>query len=102
VVRDVVDAEGNSLDAQYDPEAPIILVKHVDHAARMQMTLHHELLHVCFAAHSGDARQAALGPRTHEGRARREEAIVSFIEPVQFDLLVRNGWLKYPKPPRLK
>jgi len=95
------DDDGSDVDAYYDPEVPCILVKHTGNVAMMQQRLHHELLHVCFGAHSGDARAQVLGAKTVEGRAKREEAIVSFVEPVQFDLLVRNGFLKYPKPPRL-
>ncbi len=96
------DDEGGDVDAYYDPEVPSILVKYTGNVAMMQQRLHHELLHVVFGAHSGDARAVVLGSNTCAGRAKREEAIVSFIEPVQFDLLVRNGFLKYPKPPRLK
>lgn len=89
------------VDAYYDPDGPYILIRSMDNISMMCQRLHHELLHVCFGAHSGDAREVVLGSKTPAGRAKREEMIVSFIEPVQFDLLVRNGFLHYPKPPRM-
>lgn len=88
------------VDAWYDREVNEIVVKQLDNVAAMKMKLHHELIHVCFGSHSGDAR-AFLG-KSVEARAKHEEDIVSFLEPVQFDLLVRNKWLRYPKPPRVK
>jgi hypothetical protein len=90
-----------AVEAYYDTEAPCIVVEQSDNVSRMKQRLHHEILHVVFGAHSGDARAKCLGSQTMEGRARREEDIVSFIEPIQFDLLVRNGWLRYPKPPKV-
>lgn len=94
------DDEGNDVDAYYEKDKPEIVIKHSDNAAGMKMKLHHELLHVCFGSHSGDAK-AFLGS-TYDARGKREEDIVSFLEPIQFDLLVRNGWLRYPNPPRWK
>lgn len=95
-----VDAENS--DGEYDQEIPAILIRQTDNVASMKQSLHHELLHVCFRGHSGTTRESILGSKTIEGRAKREEAIISFLEPVQFDLLVRNGWLRYPNPPRVK
>ena len=98
--RPIYDDDGNEVDAYYDKEKNELVVKQSDNVAAMKQRLHHELLHVCFGAHSGDAR-AFLG-KTVESRGKREEDIVSFLEPVQFDMLVRNGFLRYPKPPRVK
>lgn len=95
-----VDDEGS--DGEYDDEAPHILIRQADNISAMKQTLHHELMHVCFRGHSGTARESLFRSKTPEGRAKREEAIISFLEPVQFDLLVRNGWLRYPNPPRVK
>jgi hypothetical protein len=98
----ILDDDGvTELDAFYEKDSPCIVIKSSDNVAAMKQRLHHELLHVCFGAHSGDAREKVLGARTPEGRAKREEDIVSFLEPVQFDMLVRNKWLRYPNPPRL-
>lgn len=102
VIKVLEDEDGYALDGQFDQEAPLILIRQVDNVSAMKQTLHHELLHVCFRGHSGTARETVLHSSTVDGRARREEDIISFLEPVQFDLLVRNGWLKYPNPPRVK
>lgn len=97
----LLDDDGvTAVDAWYDKDVPEIVIEQKDNEVAMKMKLHHELLHVCFGAHSGDAK-AFLGS-TYESRSKREEDVVSFLEPVQFDLLVRNGWLRYPKPPRVK
>jgi hypothetical protein len=97
--QDLTDGEG-PVDAYCDLDAGEIVVRYSDNVSIMYMRLHHELLHACFAAHSGDAKDRLFGS-TPDTRAEREEALVSFLEPVQFDLLVRNGFLKYPKPPKL-
>lgn len=99
-VARTAEANGEEVDAYYDREKPEIVIVWNENAALMKMKLHHELLHVCFGNHSGDARRF-LGS-TPAARAKREEDVVSFLEPVQFDLLVRNGWLRYPKPPKVK
>lgn len=96
------DDDGNDVDAYYEPDTPCIVVKSTDNVTMMKQRLHHELLHVCFGAHSGDAREPVLGSDTVEGRAQREEQIVSFLEPIQFDILTRNKWLRYPNPPRFR
>lgn len=96
-----VQVDGADCDAYYEHDSPCIVIRQNDNVNAMKAALHHELLHVCFAGHSGDVKAKVLGARTPEGRARREEAIVGFLEPVQFQLLVSNGFLKYPKPPRL-
>jgi hypothetical protein len=96
----VVDEEGS--DGEFNQEVPEILIRQTDNVASMKQTLHHELLHVCFRGHSGTTRESILRSKTNEGRAKREEEIISFLEPVQFDLMVRNGFLRYPNPPRVK
>ena len=101
VTRRPLAVDGHEVKAYFDGETPCIVLAWSDNVAAMKQTLHHEILHVCFAGHSGDARQAVLGGRTPAARAKREEQIVSFLEPVQYDLLVRNGFLRYPKPPRV-
>lgn len=98
VVKELRNESGDPLHAEYDPDTHTILVEWCENATKMKQDLHHELLHVCFAGSSGDARENALGP----DYVTREEKLVSFLEPVHFDLLMRNGWLKYPNPPRPK
>ncbi len=70
--------------------------------AQMKQTLLHEQMHKCWGTASGDLREFILGEKTPEKRARREELITSFLEPVLYDLLARNGWLKYPDPPAFR
>ena len=98
ITGELKNDDGSDVDAYYDHEVPCIVVKHTGNIAAMQQRLHHEILHVCFAAHSGDG-CSFLGSNVNV-QWKREESIVSFLEPVQFDLLVRNGFLKYPKPPK--
>ena len=96
------DGDGETeLDAYYDQGKPEIVVRQTDNTTLMKQRLHHELLHACFGAHTADG-LAALGAFTPAGRAKREEDIVSFLEPIQFDMLTRNGFLRYPNPPRVK
>lgn len=101
VAKVVIGDEGEEVEAYFDRTKPEIVIEQAENVALMKSRLHHELLHLCFGAHSGDARAPVLG-RTPAARAKREEAVVSFLEPVQFDLLVRNGWLRYPNPPKVK
>jgi hypothetical protein len=102
VTKILEDDNGDDLDGYFDQDIPCVLIRQVENVSAMKQTLHHELLHVCFRGHSGTAREKILRGRTPDGRARREEDIISFLEPIQFDLLVRNGWLRYPSPPRIK
>lgn len=98
----IFDDDGTELDGYYDPAVPCVSIREMDNVALMKQRLHHELLHVCFGAHTGDVLQRVLGAFSLDHQARREEDIVAFIEPMQFDLLVRNKFLRYPNPPRLK
>jgi hypothetical protein len=102
VVKVLEDEDGHDLFGQFDTEKPQILIRQIDDVGAMKQTLHHELLHVCFSGHSGDARARVLHSKTKDGRFDREEEIVSFLEPTQYDLLFRNGYLRYPNPPRVK
>ena len=96
-----LDADGVDANAYFDPETNEILVRVTPAEDQMKMWLLHELLHVCWADSSGDLREKILGAKTYEQRHEREELIVSFLEPVLYDLLTRNGCLKLPRPPRI-
>ena len=93
-----VDEEGSQAEYDYDTNSINVMEQN---AHEMKQSLHHELMHVCCDSCGGELRQWALGHRTPKMRAIREERIISFLEPRQYDILVRNGFLKYPDPPRL-
>ena len=93
--------DGDSCDAYFDLQKNIIEIAWKPDESFLKMKLMHELLHVCFSAHSGQMLAKVLGGKSDEEREEREELIVSFLEPVFYDLLSRNGWLKFPKPPKL-
>ena len=94
------DGSGDKCDGTFDSEKGEIEIDASLSDDKAKMTLLHELLHVCFGGASGQLRENVLGAKTPEARATREEMVVSFIEPVLYDLLVRNGWLRFPKPRR--
>jgi hypothetical protein len=100
--RGLLHLDGAQVDAFFDVDTPEIVIAWVPNTAVMKLRLHHELLHVCFGTYSGDTKAQVLGGRTTNARWAREEHVVSFLEPVQYDLLVRNGWLRYPDPPRFR
>ena len=102
VVKSLIDDNGDDLDGFFDQDKPEILVRQIDNASAMKSTLHHELMHVCFRGHCGTTRETILRSKTQDGRAKREEEIIAFLEPLQFDLLMRNKWLRYPNPPKVK
>ena len=95
-----LELEGHAVEAFYDPDKGTIDIQWLPSESRLKSTLVHEMLHVCFRGHSGDMREKVLGPKTSNGRHDREEMIVSFLEPVLFDVLTRAGFLKIPRPPK--
>jgi len=95
------DDEGNECHAIFDPETNTITIA-VGPFETMKMKLFHELMHVAWSDASGDMREKVTGGKTADERGRREEMIISFQEPPLYDLLTRNGWLWFPKPPRFE
>jgi Zn-dependent peptidase ImmA (M78 family) len=99
----VVDSAIGKLDVftthQPEYEGPVYGVFFPQHSAividssqseeKMRSTLLHELLHVACTSASETLQKMCLG--------NREEKIVSFLEPILYDLLTRNGFLKMPK-----
>lgn len=102
VTKKEIDIEGVRCKASFDPEKDEIEVAATTGEQAMKRSLLHELLHKCFAGASGDLREKILGDKTPEARSEREELIVSYLEPILYDLLTRNGWLRIPKPPSFK
>jgi len=92
--------DGTLVDACFDPHANTIEIKWSEDLHHMKMKLLHELLHVCFNPHAGDMKQNILGGKDYIEWDTREELLVSFLEPILFDLLVRNGMVRFPNPPK--
>lgn len=99
--KNTIEEDGHELHACYEPDRSRVTVADTEEQ-KMKRSLLHELLHVCFDGASGDLREKVLGGKTKEERDEREELIVSFLESPLFDLLTRNGWLRFPKPPRFE
>jgi len=93
--------DGSVCDAYYDPELNSIEIAWRADESYLKMRLLHELLHVCFSAHSGDMREKVFGRESPKQKVSREELVVSFLEPVLYDILSRNKWLKFPRPPKM-
>lgn len=94
------DDDGNKCDALYDEDLNTIEIAYGNDDGFMRMKLLHELLHACFSPHSGDMKGSVLGGKLHENVRKREEMVVSFLEPTLYDLLSRNLLLRIPRPPR--
>jgi len=96
----IADTDQEECWAVYHDDKNEILVLATQPDA-MKMSLLHELMHVCFTGHSDDIRKKVLGAVGEEAQGKREEGIVSFLEPFLYDLLARNGLLKIPRPPKM-
>ena len=100
VVKHIVN-EGVECDGIFYPDRNIIEIETRDNEAAMKMRLLHEILHVCFAAHTADALDQVLKDDNRDDRASHEEHIVGFLEPILYSILAPSGCLKFPRPPRL-
>ena len=94
------DMDGNDCRGMYDPVRDEIEVSEDQGEVNMKRSLLHEILHKCFSAISGDLQKVILGEEDMDALARREELVVGYLEPLLYDVLVRNGWLKFPEPPK--
>ena len=93
----VLGNDGQECQGTFNPDANVIEIAFCTNAMRMYQTLHHELLHVCFTGHGCDFKEKLFG----KDADKREEYFISFIEPIQFDLMVRNKLLNYPAIPKI-
>jgi hypothetical protein len=89
VVKELIDEDGEENDGAFFYEAGYGLIRQIDDKEAMKQTLHHELMHV-----------ALVNDRKHT--LKDEDEFILKLEAPQYDVLVRNGWLKYPNPPRVK
>lgn len=88
--------DGDECYACYDPTNGNITV--VDDVPEvMRRKLFHELVHAACHGMSGRDRVDIFGTENHDDR---EEALACFMESKMFDILSRNGWLRFPKAPR--
>jgi hypothetical protein len=103
VKREVKSVDGKHLhDAAYCSDEQEIEVAETDNITIMEMRAFHEMMHVCFDGHSTDKLAKVFHTEDVDEQERREEDVVSFLETQFYDLLKRNGLLRFPKPPKLK
>ena len=86
LVPDLVDDNGESVDGLFLPESFSIHIESKQTSSKRHSTLLHEMMHLVFAS-----------ARTEKVVEDNEEAFVTFVEPVLFDLLRRNGFLRMLK-----
>jgi hypothetical protein len=68
---------------------------------RMGTAFLHELIHACLSAPASVEVLARVFECKHADVRGREEALVSYLAPILFDTLARNGLLKLPKVPKV-
>lgn len=69
----------------------------------IRKTAFHELIHKALFALNPKTKEDIFGDdRTEEQYEDQEEQLCRLLEDKLYDLLSRNGWLKFPKPPRFK
>ena len=95
-----VEGSDESVNGFYETEKNFIEVESGLTGQIQKETLFHEIIHRCFSTASGDLQAKILGHSSREKRWDHEELIVSFLAPVLYDILVRNGWLRIPDPPK--
>lgn len=94
--------DGTPCDAYYERDTPCIVVEQKDNVPLMKQKLFHELKHLACNAHTGTAREQVFNGATQDERGEHEERIISFFEVPEYDILARNGFLKFPNPPKVK
>lgn len=82
---DIIRRRVAGCDAVFDPENMRICIDPELPKDRATSALLHEILHVCFSSF-----------RTGIAKLQTEEQIVSYLEPLLFDILNRNKLLRNP------
>jgi hypothetical protein len=95
------DDDGNECDASFDRKKNEIDIGVAEESIQKQR-LFHETFHRCLETIGVDLRLKVFGAKDEAVLSDREEHIICLIEGPLFDVLVRNGWLKFPKPPRFE
>jgi hypothetical protein len=86
LVPNLVDDNDEKMDGLFYPDEMIILVDKGLSPDRIRSTLLHEMLHLIFSC----------AKSKHDILEKYEEEIISFLEPLLFDVLKRNGFLRMP------
>lgn len=87
--------EGDEAHASYDMQTGDIEVASSAPDV-MKRGLFHEHCHKALAHMSAEERARIFENESHE---EAEEELCLYMEKTLYDILVRNGWLKYPNPP---
>lgn len=84
------------------PDKNTIYVRNDGDSTRILVLLFHEILHVNFSA-PGDPPLLKLifGGKDVDKTRDREEAVVTFLAPRLFNMLVKNGMLIMPERPTI-
>jgi hypothetical protein len=94
-----IKCDGDDCYAYYDPANGHVYVAK-DIPAVMGAKAFHELVHKSMHGMSNNDSIAIFGDVTPDEHEVREEALACLLEHRLYDLLTRNGWLRFPKPPR--
>ncbi len=102
IKRKVVHEDGDECHAQYiEGTPPIIEVEQNDNVVVMEKGVFYECIHNCHEGISHTEWTRVYGDIEWEKMEEREEENAMFMETKLFDLLKRNGLLRFPKPPKL-
>jgi hypothetical protein len=96
-----VKCEGDDCYAYYDEENGNVHVA-TDIPVVMGQKAFHELVHKSLHGISNNDSVAIFGDVTPDEHESREEALACLLEHKLYDLLLRNKWLRFPKPPRFE
>jgi hypothetical protein len=82
------------------PQLSLIAIEGGQDVDRMRIILGHEMLHACMSLPGDLDAMAHLLNCTNEEVRDIEERIVGILAPRLFGILIRNGFLKFPKLPK--
>lgn len=102
VKKAVIHADGDVLHAQYIfGTPPVIEVEWNENVTVMERNVFHELIHNCHEGISYIEWERVYGEVDEDQMEAQQEENAMFLENKLFDLLKRNGLLRFPKPPKL-
>lgn len=73
-------------DAIFDVQRMVVMIDPELTPDRARSTLLHEVMHCCFAVYG----------HVDRWTSQQEESFIGFLEPLLYDVLTRNGWLRMP------
>jgi hypothetical protein len=96
-----IKCDGDDCYAFYDtPTGHIHVAKDIPQV--MGQKAFHELVHKSLHGMSHNDSFAIFGDVPPDEQELREEALACLLEHKLYDLLVRNKWLRFPKPPKFE